>query len=153
MGSGGGILATAKSVSSQNLGNNVILLGLAIQVIFFGFFMVVTLIFHVRVMQQPTKKSTALSAPWHRFIWVLYIASLLIMVRSVFRMVEYAQGNDGSLLQTEIYTYVLDALLMVCVAAIFAIYHPSEVLNAVVVYCGDNFPADYNAYLMVNGAK
>ncbi|KAH6655873.1 RTA1 like protein-domain-containing protein [Truncatella angustata] len=150
-GGGGGMLATAKTPSSQSLGNNVILLGLAIQVLFFGFFMVVTLVFHVRLMRRPTQKSMAISAPWHRFIWVLYGTSLFIMIRSVFRMAEYAQGNDGSLLQTEIYIYVLDALLMVFVAIIFAIYHPSEVLNAVVVYHQNSFPGENDAYPMVKG--
>lgn len=51
------------------------------------------------------------------------------MVRSVFRMLEYAQGNNGSLMQKEVYAYVLDALLMLVVAAIFTLYHPSQVLQ------------------------
>lgn len=44
-------------------------------------------------------------------------------------MVEYAQGNDGALLQKEAYSYVLDALLMIIVSGCFAWFHPSNVLK------------------------
>ncbi|KZL80827.1 protein rta1 [Colletotrichum incanum] len=128
-GGGGGMLATAKSESSQNLGNIVILLGLGVQVVFFGFFMVVTTVFHFRITMNPTTKSIYTNLPWQRFIRVLYISSFLIMVRSVFRMIEYAQGHDGSLIQREVYVYVLDALLMAFASVIFSVYHPSDVLK------------------------
>ncbi|KAI1379577.1 hypothetical protein F4677DRAFT_442551 [Hypoxylon crocopeplum] len=91
-GGGGGILATAKSDSSQSLGNNVILFGLGVQIVFFGCFMIVTAVFHVRIAARPTSKSQATVTPWRNFLWVLYFASLLIMVRSIFRMAEYGQG-------------------------------------------------------------
>ncbi|ETS86253.1 hypothetical protein PFICI_00081 [Pestalotiopsis fici W106-1] len=136
-GGGGGILATAKTESSQSLGNKVILLGLAIQVIFFGLFIVVTVVFHRRVHRAPTPKSLTTSAPWHKLLWVLYGTSVLIMVRSVFRMIEYAQGNDGALLQKEAYSYVLDALLMIIVTGCFAWFHPSNVLKRETVVSED----------------
>lgn len=113
----------------MNLGNNVILLGLAIQVVFFGFFIVVTVVFHLRINRRPTQKSHAISGAWKKLIWVLYACSLLIMVRSVFRMIEYAEGNDGVLLQNEVYVYVLDATLMFLVTVLLAWCHPSEVLR------------------------
>lgn len=123
------MLASSKSESSQDLGNTVILLGLGIQVVFFSGFMVVTAVFHLRIARHPTVRSKATASPWQRFLWVLYLTSILIMVRSVFRMAEYAQGNNGSLLQKEAYAYILDALLMLMVAALFTVYHPSEVLQ------------------------
>ncbi|OTB07147.1 hypothetical protein M426DRAFT_256853 [Hypoxylon sp. CI-4A] len=126
---GGGILASAKSESSQSLGNKIILLGLAIQVIFFGLFIIVALVFHIRITKRPSPKSLATTAPWQKFLYVLYFTSLLIMIRSVFRMAEYAQGNDGSLLQKEAYSYVLDALLMFIVTGCFIFFHPSKVLK------------------------
>ena len=108
-------------------------MGLGIQVAFFAFFIVVTIIFHLRITRNPTTKSMAVATPWSKFIWILYLVSVLIMVRSVFRMAEYAQGNNGSLLQKEAYVYVLDATLMFVVAAVFAVYHPGDVLRDYVV--------------------
>jgi hypothetical protein len=61
----------------------------------------------------------------------LYLASGLIVVRSVFRVVEYLQGFDGYLLRHEAYLYIFDALLMFLVMVLFNVIHPSEV-NAVV---------------------
>lgn len=110
------------------MGNYVILGGLGIQVVFFGFFMIVTLVFHLRIAKRPTTTSLSITAPWKRLLWVLYGSSLLIMVRSVFRMMEYAQGSDGMLMQKEIYVYALDATLMFNVAAIFIVFHPGGTL-------------------------
>lgn len=90
--------------------------------------MIVTAVFHLRILKTPTPKSIYTLTPWKMFIMVLYFTSLLIMVRSVFRMIEYAQGHDGDLIKQEAFVYVLDALLMVIVAAAFVWYHPHKVL-------------------------
>ncbi|KAI4859714.1 RTA1 like protein-domain-containing protein [Hypoxylon rubiginosum] len=151
-GGGGGILATAKTESSQSLGNKVILLGLAIQVIFFGLFIIVTLVVHIRINKGPSPKSLATPAPWQKLLWVLYLTSFLIMIRSIFRMVEYAQGSDGSLLQNETYAYVLDALLMFIVTACFVFFHPSKVLNKESITREDaGFQGSGDEYLMSKG--
>ncbi|CAG9939871.1 unnamed protein product [Clonostachys rosea f. rosea IK726] len=123
-GGGGGLLAASSSQSTQDMGNTIIMLGLGIQLVFFGGFMVVTVLFHIRMNRRPTVKSRGTLIPWKMFLYVLYVASMLIMVRSVFRLIEYAQGYSGALLQKEIYVYALDAFLMLLVSAIFAWYHP-----------------------------
>lgn len=51
------------------------------------------------------------------------------MVRSVFRVAEYANGYSGALQSTETYIDVFDATLMWCVAVIFLVYHPSSVMD------------------------
>jgi len=127
---GGGILANAKKLSTQKLGNNIIIAGLGIQVVFFGLFMITTVIFHVRIARKPTARSYSVTAPWKQFLWALYFTSALIMVRSIFRMVEYAMGKQGVLMQHEIYVLVLDAALMFIVAVAFVWpYHPSRILS------------------------
>lgn len=60
-------------------------------------------------------------------MWALYGSSILILVRSIFRVVEYLQGWDGYLLRNEAFIYVFDALLMWLVMVIFVVVHPSEV--------------------------
>lgn len=57
----------------------------------------------------------------------LYVGSMLIMVRSVFRAIEYLQGFDGYLLRHELYLYVFDALLMFSVMVLFNWVHPAEI--------------------------
>ncbi|KAJ3952436.1 hypothetical protein N0V92_011119 [Colletotrichum tropicale] len=126
---GGGMLATAKDTDAVKLGENIIVGGLGIQILFFGFFMVVTLIFHMRLSRNPTPKTYTLSTPWKGLLWVLYGTSLMIMVRSLFRVAEYVQGSGGELQSKEMYIYVFDALLMGLTSVLFNWFHPSRVIN------------------------
>jgi hypothetical protein len=52
---------------------------------------------------------------------------MLIMVRSVFRLAEYLQGNNGYLLHHEIFLYIFDAVLIFVAVLVFNICHPSEI--------------------------
>ncbi|KAM0354304.1 hypothetical protein ACHAPU_001348 [Fusarium lateritium] len=126
---GGGMLATAKDKDSVKRGENIIVGGLIIQILFFGFFMVVTLIFHLRINRNPTQKSQEITTSWRKLLYVLYAASMSILVRSVFRVAEYVMGKDSELQSKEFWIYVFDALLMSVVAVSLNIFHPSRVIN------------------------
>lgn len=62
-------------------------------------------------------------------MYVLYVASGLIMIRSVFRVIEYLQGNNGYLLRHEFFLYIFDALLMLVVMCLFNWVHPAQVTD------------------------
>lgn len=97
------------------------------QIIFFCFFVCSALTFQRRLSKSPTEQSEAGYIPWRKHMNALYAASVLILIRSVFRVAEYAEGNDGALLRTEVYLYVFDAVLMFLVMVTFAVIHPSEI--------------------------
>lgn len=124
------MLATAKDRDSVKKGENIIVGGLGIQILFFGFFMIVTLVFHIRLARNPTPKTHTVQTPWKGLLWVLYGSSLLIMVRSLFRVAEYVEGKEGELQSKEMYIYIFDALLMGITALLFNWFHPSRVINA-----------------------
>jgi hypothetical protein len=126
---GGGLLSNAKTTSSVNLGQNIITAGLGIQVAFFGFFVVVAMVFHRRIQKSPTARSSSTTIPWQRHLIVLYTACLLILVRSVFRIAEYVMGQDSVLLSHEIYIYIFDATLMFLAMIVFNVYHPSAIIT------------------------
>jgi hypothetical protein len=126
---GGGILATAKDKSKVNLGNNMIVVGLFVQILFFGFFIVVSLVFHRRMLATPSYAVRDTSVPWTRYMKVLYIASTLVMIRSIYRVAEYVQGSDGYLQSKESFIYVFDATLMLICCLLFNIFHPSKILT------------------------
>jgi hypothetical protein len=109
---GGGILATAKDKSKVNLGNNMIVVGLFVQILFFGFSIVVSLVFHRRMLATPSYAVGDTRVPWSRYMKVLYIASTLVMIRSIYRVAEYVQGSDGYLQSKEFFIYVFDDLQM-----------------------------------------
>ncbi|KIV77284.1 hypothetical protein PV11_09095 [Exophiala sideris] len=126
--SGGGIMAGGTQ-SALHTGENIIIGGLVVQILFFGFFIVVAVLFHARIRKVPTPKSLNgnVAGVWKKHLCTLYGGSLLILVRSVFRVVEYGQGNDGYLISHEEFLYIFDALLMFANMALFAFIHPSEV--------------------------
>ncbi|KAK4033604.1 RTA1 like protein-domain-containing protein [Parachaetomium inaequale] len=127
-GAGGGLLAQAKTHDDQKRGEAIILGGLGIQVAFFGFFIVTTVVFHRRMAAQPTARSYSVTGPWRALITALYASSALVMVRSVFRMVEFGMGNDSILMSSEGYLLGLDGALMFIVVVIFLWSHPSRAL-------------------------
>ncbi len=122
-------MSKAKTKSDQQLGENVILGGLGIQILFFGFFVITSVTFHRRIAARPTPRSQTITSPWTQHIYALYASSLLIMVRSVFRMVEFGMGNDSVLMESEAYLLGLDGALMLIVAVIFLWSHPSRALR------------------------
>ncbi|KAJ6005439.1 hypothetical protein N7451_003383 [Penicillium sp. IBT 35674x] len=127
--SGGGMLATAKTTSSVTLGENIIIAGLFVQVISFGFFIVVSIIFHRRMVATPMHLLVKTRIPWTRYMRVLYVASALILVRSIYRVAEYIQGNTGYLQSKEAFVYIFDASLMMICCLLFNFFHPSDILS------------------------
>ncbi|KAH6869072.1 RTA1 like protein-domain-containing protein [Thelonectria olida] len=117
--SGAGIMVKS---DSPKTGENIILGGLFIQIIIFGFFAVTAAIFHVRVRRYRTPSHSN----WQQTMRMLYIVSVTIMVRSIFRVVEYIMGQDGYLLKNEWTLYVFDALLMFGVVVMLAWRYPDD---------------------------
>lgn len=123
---GGGIMA-GKDADSIRLGQHIVVGGLIVQIMFFGFFLIVAAVFHVRMNKAPTARAASPNIPWKRHIIALYGVSGLIFVRSIFRVVEYQQGNDGYLLGHEVFLYIFDAVLMLGVMILLNLIPPSEV--------------------------
>lgn len=109
---GGGILSAAKSQSTVDIGNYVILAGLVLQIMFFAWFVVVATLFHARFVgvSKDASDNSIL-----RQLGLLYVASALITGRNVYRVLEYALGQDGYLLKHEWSLYVFDGGFMVVV--------------------------------------
>lgn len=123
------MLAKANNDKDVKWGERIIIGGLCVQLLFFGLFMIVAAIFHIRILRVPTARADSLTVPWQRFLFVLYVASILIMVRSVFRVVEYIQGSDGYIMSKEMFIYIFDASLMFLTMVIFNIWHPSRIIS------------------------
>ncbi|KAL8697553.1 MAG: hypothetical protein Q9224_002255 [Gallowayella concinna] len=123
-GGGGGILGTSDP-DKVKLGQNVILGGLFLQILLFGLFVLVSIIFHIRLRKQPTQESYAPDLKWEKMLMVLYAVSAFIMIRNIFRVVEYIGGQDGPLLKVEWPIYVFDALLMAGMMAIWFVGYPT----------------------------
>jgi hypothetical protein len=108
-------------------GEQMVIGGLMIQIVMFGLFAVTAVVFGYRVQRSPTSESRSSSNPWKKSMHMLYIVSILIMVRSVFRVIEYAMGSKGYLLQHEWTLYIFDSTLMFAVMVIYYFWYPTWV--------------------------
>lgn len=127
------------SSGQQTTGENITIGGLIIQVLFFGFFVVVSAIFHYRIHNHPTSKSQrermqSKTQGWKQRSWftvllALYVVSCFILIRSVYRIIEYKDGFKGYIMIHEVYAYIFDATLMFLAMVVMNVYHPAEILG------------------------
>jgi TRAP-type C4-dicarboxylate transport system permease small subunit len=108
-------------------GKHIIVSGLVIQILFFTFFIVTGTHFNWKLKKYPIPRAHSLDIPWRKHLNVLYMTSCLIMIRSMFRLIEYIQGNNGYLLHHELYLYIFNSLLMFLTMVIFNVVHPQEI--------------------------
>ena len=136
------------SSSTVNIGQAMVVGGLFIQIIMFGLFALTAVIFQVshghclasftipdalqmRLNRHPTIESFNPENPRKESLHMLYGVSGLIMIRSIFRVVEYLMGNDGYPLSHEWTLYIFDSVLMLLVTVIFYIRYPSKLQQAI----------------------
>lgn len=123
---GGASLAGSQGDKKKaDLGKFTILAGLFLQIVLFAVFIFVSYIFYKRLRRQPTPMSQRPEIRWLTMLYVLFGVSVLITVRNIFRVIEYAGGEDGYLLVHEWPMYAFDATLMLAVVAILLWWFPS----------------------------
>jgi hypothetical protein len=129
MQSGGAGMMSSGNSKSVKLGEKVIVGGLIMQVIFFIIFLFVATAFYQRIQREPTVRASTLQkngkTGWMTLFYALFTASGFILVRSIFRVIEYIQGDAGYLLRNEVWLYIFDSVLMLSVVVLFNIIHPS----------------------------
>ncbi|CAG8947971.1 unnamed protein product [Penicillium salamii] len=133
-GAGGGVMSSG-TANLLAVGQWIIVAGLCVQLLFFGAFLVTSICFHCRITRSPTQEaqraignSGFFSRDWRGLLFALYVASILILIRSIYRVVEFVQGNGGYLISHEIFLYVFDAAMMFLVMIVMNFFHPSVVL-------------------------
>ncbi|KAE9377347.1 RTA1 like protein [Stipitochalara longipes BDJ] len=127
----GGSAGLMFSSSTVNIGQGMVVGGLCIQIIMFGLFALTAIIFQLRLHKNPTTESFNPENPWKESLHMLYAVSALIMIRSIFRVVEYLMGNDGYPLSHEWTLYIFDGVLMLLVTVIFHIRYPSKLQEVI----------------------
>lgn len=99
-------------------GKILIVTGLAVQIVFLGMFIVVESIFNYRIHKNPseyaliTRNVPSRFNNWNSILNTLLTCSILILIRSIFRLIEYCQGTNGYLLSNEVFLYCFDGVLM-----------------------------------------
>lgn len=131
---------------AAKIGQAMVVSGLFIQIIMFGLSAVIALIFEVRAPNSPFKSSPTTDSinsqsrlrrdltpesfstdiRWKQSLDMLYTVSALIMIRSIFRAVEYLMGTGGYPLTHEWTLYCLGSVLMFGATVVFFLRYSSE---------------------------
>jgi hypothetical protein len=119
---GGGTAASANTTSMSDTGGHIMLAGIVFQVATFTFLYILALIFARNLRaNKHTMTSSQLAVLHDRnfkiFAWGVFIASVGIYIRCIYRIAELAGGWKNKIMQDEVSFYVLDGA-MVCVAVI-----------------------------------
>ncbi|KAJ7099056.1 RTA1 like protein-domain-containing protein [Mycena crocata] len=137
----GGGLTASQNASSAKLGTDIELVGLVVQAVSFLLFTTVLIVFGWRVRTEfpalwrspNTRPFKLLSQQpiedWRTLFYVMCVTCVGILIRSIFRIAEFAGGYDGTIATHEGYFYVFDALPLWICMTLFCIVWPVRVLN------------------------
>ncbi|KAF4464614.1 RTM1 [Fusarium albosuccineum] len=127
-GSGSGIASSDNwQGDMERIGRNVLIGGLAFQLVAFSLFLCVFRRFHVLANRMAVS-----DAPqgWQKVVLAVYVSSCLIMIRCIYRVCEFAEGMNGYAFRNEWLFWVFECLPMIGAIGIFCIYHPSRYLGS-----------------------
>jgi hypothetical protein len=131
----GGGMQTSQDYNTSKLGNKIFLAGVSAQGASYLLFTALVLVAHFRLIRQFGLRRfspfNVLHEPTVILIDLLYISSVGIIVRSVYRVVEMAQGYGGYLYSHEIFTFLLDALPLVIAIGVWALYWPGLLITSI----------------------
>lgn len=132
-GAGGGVAATATTISVDNLGKNLLIAGLAFQVGSQSVFAVLCLDLYLRYRKlgdslgdglNPAFAGLRATKKFRYFLWALAGATFFIYVRSCFRCAELSQGFHSSLANSEITFMILEGVMIILAATLLTAFHP-----------------------------
>ncbi|TKA69092.1 hypothetical protein B0A55_09837 [Friedmanniomyces simplex] len=120
---GSGLLPHPKTLT---MGTYIVVAGLGLQILMFACFMVCCLKFNTRFQAHVAATSITSDVPWQSCLNMLYATSLAILLRNIYRVVEFVMGKDGYLNITEWPAYAFDGALMILVMVGFFLWYPTE---------------------------
>ncbi|KAL6913850.1 hypothetical protein ACHAP8_001791 [Fusarium lateritium] len=102
--------------------NNILLGGLAYQVFSISVFVILTATFLFRARREISARGKKLSI----FCAAFSVATILVYLRTIFRLAETAEGLGGHLYSNEIYFACLEFAPIALAVMLFAIWHPGR---------------------------
>lgn len=126
----GTVLPASGDEAVMEISRNVVLGGLVAQVVALGFFVFMT--WHARRGIRKGKVWAVMVDPglrWENHFRALEAVTCLVIVRSLVRLVEYAQGEDGFVRTHEVFIYLFDAALMLLAMVVYLVLHPARLIR------------------------
>lgn len=140
---GGGGYASIRTHQNQDptTGNNVMILGLSVQVFTLVIFILLAIDFAVRTYRRisrlgsrqaldPRHAKLRESVAFKGFVVALFLSTLCIFTRCVYRVAELGQGWRGELFQTQKYFIGFEGAIIIASVTALNIFHPGFSLNS-----------------------
>ncbi|KAF2666085.1 RTA1-domain-containing protein [Microthyrium microscopicum] len=134
-GAGGGIAATANDESGSNTGRNIMIAGLVAQVVSLGIFMGLWLHFLWQLkktdqsLRNPAFVQLTKSRKFKYFNYALWLATILITIRSIYRIAELQGGFNGTIANNEAAFMVLEGPMIILGVLALTVLHPGYALD------------------------
>lgn len=141
-GAGGGLLAA----QMNDVGKTLIIIGLFLQIFFFGTFTCLIPYMLYNVKEHPSLQGTMKTRSrtnWRYMLVALLSICALILVRSIFRVIEYLEGINGDLISNEKYLFILDSTMIFFACFIYVIQHFSKCLCRLRIMSYDSIASGY----------
>ena len=120
---------TSSNTTTQSYGVDVVEVGLALALSFIGLF------FFVTVFVYASSTYEIRSHPQYGDIKKLYISLFatitMLLIRSIYRMVEFVGGNSSYVASHEVYFYLFDCLPMLVACGFYAAFPYGKYLNII----------------------
>ncbi|KAH8117366.1 RTA1-like protein [Phellopilus nigrolimitatus] len=134
---GGSVSIGANDLKTNELGSNIFLAGLVLQLASFLVFTLMYLHFlrriyfrHPETWRQGSDSETPWYNDWRTLASALLVSCVGILIRSVFRVIELSQGFQGAIATNEGDFYGLDTLPLFIAVAIYVPFWPGRFIRS-----------------------
>ncbi|KAI9654627.1 MAG: hypothetical protein M1821_005834 [Bathelium mastoideum] len=134
---GGALAAQANTQSQENAGVDIMIAGLAYQVFSLLLFLVLWADFAMRARKATEDQKTSeyadlrASALFRFFQYALLIATVLILIRSIYRVTELQGGFGGTIANNQASFMVFEGPMIILAVLGLTIFHPGLILKEV----------------------
>ncbi|KAJ7192557.1 RTA1 like protein [Mycena pura] len=145
---GGSIASSGTTPTKVQLGSHILLAGIAFQLVALSIYCCLAAEFFLRyAYNRPLKWRTtaraAMDTNTATMSYALAFSTLVILVRSVYRIIQLSSGWQGRIMRTELYFNVLDGGMIALAIWTFNFAHPGRLLGA----STPETPSDYGLAL------
>jgi hypothetical protein len=125
----------AQANEDPELGNNTMLVGVALQIFTLTMFILLASEFSFRVWQQEGEGlderfySLRRRVRFRVFLVLLALSTVLVLIRSIYRLIEMSQGWSGELIEKQTLFFVLERVMVVLAVLLLNLWHPGMTMR------------------------
>ncbi|KAM0542366.1 hypothetical protein ACHAPJ_012832 [Fusarium lateritium] len=125
----GAIIPASGDPDSVEKGRIILIAGLVTQLAALSIFILKSLYIFIRIRQETGPFLDSSMVRWRRYFRIIEAVTVIMIVRSIVRAVEYLEGQRGYVISHEVFIYLFDASLMFLVMLLFLIVHPGRLVR------------------------